>query len=243
MTLGPGDLLFYAIGAALLGLALVTVAARNLFRAAMGLLGVLWCTAMLFILLKAEMVALVQVMVYIGGIMIFVLYAVLLTSELGGRMPGPAWVRLGGGAAAGAILVSMLFALARWTGTATVDIVGPGAPAQPDNVAPLKGLGLRLLDPGPQGFLVPFELISVVLLAAMVGAIAIARQGKAAPKSAAVPAADPADLAAPAAGGTSAGRAAAAAGSSAAGALPSAAASRDRLPARESVASQEGEAP
>jgi NADH-quinone oxidoreductase subunit J len=230
--LAPRDLLFYAIGAALLGLALVTVTARNLFRAALGLLGVLWCTAMLFILLKAEMVALVQVMVYIGGIMIFVLYAVLLTSELGGKMPKPSWARVGGGAAAGAVFFSMLFSLARWSREAAVDIVGPGAPAQPANIAPLKGLGLRLLDPGPQGFLVPFELISVVLLAAMVGAIAIARQGKSAPGSGDVPA----GKAAPALGGAAVGR-------TASGGKPAAAVSHDPAPARESVASQEGGAP
>jgi NADH-quinone oxidoreductase subunit J len=217
--LEPRDLLFYAIGAALLGLALVTVTARNLFRAALGLLGVLWCTAMLFLLLKAEMVALVQVMVYIGGIMIFVLYAVLLTSELGGKMPRPSWARVGGGLAAGAVFVSMLFALARWSREATVDIVGPGAPAQQTNIAPLKGLGLRLLDPGPHGFLVPFELISVVLLAAMVGAIAIARQGKEALR--------PADEAT---------------GKPVSGGKPASSVSHDMTSSRQSVASPEGEA-
>ena len=44
------------------------------------------------------------------------------------------------------------------------------------NIASLKSLGFRLLNPGPDGFLIPFELISVLLLAAMVGAIAIAKQ-------------------------------------------------------------------
>ena len=88
------DFFFYALCAVLLGLAFVTVSARNLFRSALGLLGVLLCTAALFLLLQAEMVALVQVMVYVGGIMIFVLYAVLLTSELGGRMASPSPVKL-----------------------------------------------------------------------------------------------------------------------------------------------------
>jgi NADH-quinone oxidoreductase subunit J len=174
--LGLRDLFFYGVGAALLGLALLAVAARNLFRSALALLGVLWCTAMLFILLKAEMVALVQVMVYIGGIMIFVLYAVLLTSELGGKMPRPAAFRLVTGAAAATLFLGFLLSLARRVAGDTVEVVGPGAEAPIANIASLKDLGLRLLDPGPDGFLVPFEIISVVLLAAMVGAIAIARQ-------------------------------------------------------------------
>ena len=171
------DLFFYGVGAALLVLALLTVTARNLFRAALALLGVLWCTAMLFILLKAEMVALVQVMVYIGGIMIFVLYAVLLTSELGGKMARPSLLKVFGGLGASAAFLSMLLALSKWAAESTVEIVGPAAVPDPANIASLKVLGLRLLDPGEQGFLVPFELISVVLLASMVGAIAIARQG------------------------------------------------------------------
>lgn len=162
------DMFFHAVCSALLGLAMLTVAVRNLFRAALALLGVLLCTAILFILLQAEMVALVQVMVYIGGIMIFVLYAVLLTSELGGRMPTPSrrhgWAALG---VTGATL-AVLAGTARTAGS-----VHDGAKG---GIASIKALGSRLLDPGPEGFLVPFELVSVVLLAAMVGAIAIARQ-------------------------------------------------------------------
>ena len=129
------DLFFYGVGGVLLALAILTVTARNLFRAALSLLGVLWCTAMLFILLKAEMVALVQVMVYIGGIMIFVLYAVLLTSELGGKMPRPSLWKTGGGLAASAAFLSMLLALSKWVSGSTVDIVGPGAEPPVANIA------------------------------------------------------------------------------------------------------------
>lgn len=168
--------LFYALAAAMLGFAAVTVLARNLFRAALGLLGVLWCTAILFVALRAEMVALVQVMVYIGGIMIFVLYAVLLTSELGGRMAGPSTFKAGGALVAAGTAAAVIAGFAKRAGV--TDTLRSG------NVAALKSLGVRLLDPGPLGFLVPFELISVLLLAAMVGAIAVARgpgQGRAVP--------------------------------------------------------------
>jgi NADH-quinone oxidoreductase subunit J len=155
----------------MLGLAMVTVSARNLFRAALGLLGVLLGTAVLFLLLQAEMVALVQVMVYIGGIMIFVLYAVLLTSELGGRMARPSPPKLALAAAVAAGAFGYLGRLA-WRAASPERVPAPGG------IAALKTLGARLLDPGPGGFLVPFELISVLLLAAMVGAIAVARTDK-----------------------------------------------------------------
>ena len=164
------DLFFYALCAAMLGLAAVTVLARNLFRAALGLLGVLLGTAALFLLLRAEMVALVQIMVYIGGILIFVLYAVLLTSELGGRMAAPSPAKIATALVSAVIAFAYLGRLA-W-GAASPERVPEGP------IAALGPLGARLLDPGPGGFLAPFELVSVLLLAAMVGAIAVARAGK-----------------------------------------------------------------
>lgn len=176
------DVFFYALCAVLLGLAGVTVTARNLFRAALALLGVLLGTAVLYLLLRAELVALAQVMVYIGGIMIFVLYAVLLTSELGGRMPGPSPLKTAVSILSAAVALGFV---GTWAFRAGADAPGTGgadvsaaAGETGTGIASLKSLGLRLLDPGPQGFLIPFELISILLLAAMVGAIAIARDGK-----------------------------------------------------------------
>jgi NADH-quinone oxidoreductase subunit J len=194
------DAFFYGLCAVLLGLAGVTVLSRNLFRSALGLLGVLLCTAVLFLLLQAEMVALVQVMVYIGGIMIFVLYAVLLTSELGGRMASPSPLKIGLAVVVAAVALGMLAGLAKKAGGAgggvrtespagavradvqagsAVEDAQPGSVEPEANIASMKSLGERLLD--PRGFLVPFELISVLLLAAMVGAIAVAREAAAPP--------------------------------------------------------------
>lgn len=164
------DLFFYAVCAALLGFAGITVANRNLFRSALALLGVLLCTAVVFLLLRAEMLALAQVMVYIGGIMIFVLYAVLLTSELGGRMPSPSLLKIGLAVVTAGTALGLLVRLALRAGPGFVG-AGPGTP----DIAVMKSLGARLLD--PHGVLIPFELVSVLLLAAMVGAIAVAREG------------------------------------------------------------------
>ncbi|MDQ3000436.1 MAG: NADH-quinone oxidoreductase subunit J [Fibrobacterota bacterium] len=163
------DFFFYALCAALLGLAGFTVLGRNLFRSALSLLGVLLCTAILFLLLNAEMVALVQVMVYIGGIMIFVLYAVLLTSDLGGRMASPSPLK---------IIIAIAVASLSFGCLALLATKAVSAGTNPDGapIASIATLGLRLLD--PKGFLIPFELISVLLLSAMVGAIAIAREGE-----------------------------------------------------------------
>jgi NADH-quinone oxidoreductase subunit J len=154
------------------------VLAGNLFRSALALLGVLLCTAILFLLLQAEMVALVQVMVYIGGIMIFVLYAVLLTSELASRMASPSPLKIGLALVVAAIVLGSLGGLAKRVGASAGSESGdPEAASGPSgNIASMKTLGAMLLD--PKGFLIPFELISVLLLAAMVGAIAVARGDK-----------------------------------------------------------------
>lgn len=174
------DYFFYFLSATLLTFAFVTVTAQNLFRSALGLLGVLLCTAILFVLLKAEMVALVQVMVYIGGIMIFVLYAVLLTSQLGGKMPKASWLKIVSAlVTCGALFVFLLKILGS-------TFLNENAPIPKDlgvsmNIAAIQALGLRLLDSSPNGFLIQFELISLLLLAALVGAIALARQGGKAP--------------------------------------------------------------
>jgi NADH-quinone oxidoreductase subunit J len=197
------DFFFYALCAAMLGLAGMTVLARNLFRSALALLGVLLCTAILFLLLQAEMVALVQVMVYIGGIMIFVLYAVLLTSELGGRMASASPLKIAVAVVVAAVAWGSLGCLAKRAGAAgdaapsgfmdpaefpvpagtepSASAPGelPGSAVPSPNIASLKSLGALFLD--PKGFLIPFELISVLLLAAMVGAIAVARDEGRAP--------------------------------------------------------------
>ena len=165
------DFFFYGLGAMLLILASLTVLSANLFRSVLAFLGVILCTAVLFLSLRAEMVALAQLMVYVGGVLIFVLYAVFLTSELGGRMPVPGQRRTFVAVAVAMFSLAVLLGLAwRFYGPLVAEQeVGP-------NIASLKSLGLRLLNPGPDGFLIPFELISILLLAAMVGAIAIAKQ-------------------------------------------------------------------
>ncbi len=157
--------LFFITAATMLVLATATVTLRNLFHSALCLLGTLFGSALLFLLLGAEMVALGQVMVYIGGIMIFVLYAVFLTSNVGGKMVSPKkWQ------AALALLIAVaLFAVV--SGQVTGVIGGKVA----TGFASLSVMGTRLLDTGTAGFLIPFELVSVLLLAALVGALAVTR--------------------------------------------------------------------
>ncbi len=173
------DVGFYLSAAGMLSCGLAAVTLRDLFKTVMAFLGLLLFTAVLFLVLEAETVALVQVMVYIGGVMIFLLYGVLLTSELGGKtVPCSGAQRIA--ALVGCASLATLLILAIWALPLPVAAALVSTREAPPTVAfapiaDLGSIGMRLLDPGPEGFLLPFELISVLLLGAAVGAIALTR--------------------------------------------------------------------
>lgn len=162
-------LLFYFTAISSLLLALITVTNRRLLRAAVGLMGVLILTSAFYLLLDAEFLAGVQILVYVGGIVVLMVFAIMLTQRVDLRedLPSPGRRKL-------ALLVSLGL------------ILGPGlicvtAPFPVDTTLPRVSdhtleIGKALLDPGAQGFVLPFEIISLLLLAAAVGGIVIARK-------------------------------------------------------------------
>ncbi len=167
------DALFYAVAAGILISATAVVTLRNLFHSALALLATLFASAALFLLLGAEMTALAQVLVYIGGILIFVLYAVFLTMDVGSKMSAAGKFK----AALALPVAAAVFALLAGPGWRGASVMGGGIHGSPvqEGFASLRALGSRLLDPGANGFIVPFEIVSVLLLAALVGALAVVR--------------------------------------------------------------------
>ncbi len=150
--------------------ALVAVANRNLVRATMGLVLVLFGNAVLFVLLEAYFLAMAQIIIYIGAIAILIVFAIMLTRHVGEDW-GPAFHRawLWAVVMAGGLGGFLVFWVSRWPGgekelTGTVD---------PNYV---QALGRALVD--PQGYVVPFEVASVLLLAALIGAIYVAWGGR-----------------------------------------------------------------
>ncbi len=161
--------IFYLLAAGTVVLALAVVNARQLLRAAVALMGVLTLSAGLYIMLDAEFLAGVQVLVYVGGIVVLIVFAIMLTrsAELLEDHPAP-MRRVWGALASVGLLVVSAAALA------TSDFaVRPGAPAPADGAAEI---GRRLLDYGAAGYVLPFEIISLLLLAAVLGGIVIARR-------------------------------------------------------------------
>lgn len=136
------------------------VSLPNLFRAALSLGLVLLGVAGLFILLEAEFLAFVQVLVYVGAILTLVVFAIMLTAKMQGSPQVSARQR-----PAGALAALATFAV---LATATQGLVWPTTPAAP--AVSLATLGQQLVTT----LVLPFEVVSLVFVAAMVGAIAVA---------------------------------------------------------------------
>jgi len=155
---------FYAVaGAAVLG-ALGVFFLRNLFHAALSLVVALFAVAGLFVLLGAEFLAGVQVLIYVGAVAVLIMFAVMLTQRISAQS-----VRAYTRALLPALGVCFVLAAA---------VAFLGSRAQPPALAaPPAGdlvpdIAARLLSV----YLLPFEVVSLLLLGALVGAIVLARK-------------------------------------------------------------------
>jgi NADH-quinone oxidoreductase subunit J len=161
--------LFWAVAAATVLFALAVVNTRKLLRAAVALMAALSTTAGLYVMLDAQFLAGVQILVYVGGIVVLIVFAIMLTRSGELLEDNPTLSRK----MVGAVLSISFLALsgtAVWVSPFAVDAAGK----TPDNDA--LSIGRALLDPGPGGYVAPFEVISLLLLAAMLGGIVIARK-------------------------------------------------------------------
>ncbi len=155
---------FFVMVAITLGGGLMAVSARNLIRAALGLIIALVGVAGIYFVLEAEFVAVVQILVYVGAISILILFAVMLTRGLMKRdLPAQnaQWIA--------AIFISLLMFAALLYVT-----IGTNWRAVETKVAGdlIPKIGTELMTT----YLLPFEAVSLLLLAALVGAIVIARE-------------------------------------------------------------------
>ncbi len=163
MTVQPADVLLGALGALALGAGALAVTTRQLVRAGLWLVVALGAVAGEYLVLTAEFVAWVQVLLYVGAVVVLLLFAVMLTRAPIGASAGldrtrwPA-VLVGGGAGVG--LAALLVYAYRWS---TVPL-----PAS-DNAT--GRIGAQLF----RSWVLPFEVLSVLLLAALVSAVVVSR--------------------------------------------------------------------
>lgn len=136
------------------------VTLSNLFRAAISLGLVLLSVAGLFLLLEAEFVAFAQILVYVGAVLTLLVFAIMLTARVQGSAASPASRQQLPAAAVSIGLFAVLFA-------ATRSLIWPEPP--PGEAVTLAALGQQLVTT----LVLPFEVVSLVFVAAAVGAIAL----------------------------------------------------------------------
>jgi NADH-quinone oxidoreductase subunit J len=154
---------FWTLAVLLVGSALAVVLSRNLFHSVLWLALALTGTAGVFLLLDAEFLAAVQLLLYAGGIVTIVVFAIVVTQ----RLVGATLSHTNRGIAAGAVVSATLVALV--VGTIAQRPLATTRPPMTGDLT--KTIGESVLTQ----FVLPFELLAVLLLAAMLGAVYFAR--------------------------------------------------------------------
>lgn len=162
---------FFILAAFIIYTAWFVVTAHNLFRSAIGLVAVLIGIAGMYLLIDAQFLAAAQITVYVGAIVVLIVFAILLVSDVTQKHYPAATVgrKVAAGLAA-VMLFGTLVAVILGSGDLLTSETGVGARS-----ATVRELGLVLLSPQDGGFVLPFEAISMLLLAALIGAITIAK--------------------------------------------------------------------
>ena len=159
------EVFFFGLAAFTVAAALLVVLGRNIVHSAVALIFSFCGVAGIYVLLDAEFLAAVQVLIYVGGITILLLFAIMLTTRIAARVN--VFNEQVGLSAVIAVGITAVLVYASVTG---IQILGE-APS-PLETAP--ALGRLLLTT----HVLPFEVASVLLLVAMVGAIILARREK-----------------------------------------------------------------
>lgn len=161
---------FYLISLMILAFSMLAVTTRKIFHAAIYLLFTLINVAALYFYLNYEFLAAVQIVVYVGGIVVLILFSLFLTHRIAADLPSPAWHKM--------LLASVLSVIAFIFSFCLVLMnIFPEAANEPVELT-VNYIGKQMLNYGNGGFVLPFEVVSILLLAALVGSVAIAFKTK-----------------------------------------------------------------
>jgi NADH:ubiquinone oxidoreductase subunit 6 (subunit J) len=154
---------FWSLAVVLVGSALAVVLSKNLFHSVLWLALALTGTAGVFLLLEAEFLAAVQLLLYAGGIVTIVVFAIVVTERLVGERITQTNRRITAGAVIAIALIALIVNAISQQPLATMP--------QPFTTDLTRTLGEAVLT----RFVLPFELLGVLMLAAMLGALYFAR--------------------------------------------------------------------
>ncbi|HEY0715039.1 MAG TPA: NADH-quinone oxidoreductase subunit J [Polyangia bacterium] len=158
-----GSLVFYGVAALAVVAAAVVTFSRNILHAALGLLVTLLSVAALYLWLGADFLGVTQLLVYVGGILVLFLFAVLLTSRIGDvKVSNAAVGRRLAIPVVGAATIGLIAVVVRTPFASTTPVAAPTTS--------------RIGDAFLREYLLPFELASLVLLVALVAAMVLVRR-------------------------------------------------------------------
>lgn len=163
-------IIFYLLAALTLGSGVLSVYTRQIFRAAIYLLFTLIGIAGIYFWLNYQFIAAVQIVVYVGGIVVLIIFSIFLTQQAGEKLSKQKIGR------------KIFSALAVFCGFGLTMLqvyqhtfFETEKEAIPVNVA---DIGRKMLSTDAEGYALPFEVVSMLLLAAMIGCIVIAMREK-----------------------------------------------------------------
>lgn len=167
------QIIFILFAAIVVVFSILTVTSRRILRAAVSLLFVLVSTGGLYFMLDFAFLAAVQLALYAGGIVVLIIFSILLTHHISQKMEALEIKKSVFSAIA--VLFGMVLSI---TTILQYSFEATNLAAASVN---MKFIGNSLLSYGVDGYVLPFEVISILLLAAMIAAIIIAKKGS--PKS------------------------------------------------------------
>ncbi len=169
------SVIFWIVAAVLVVSALLVVTLRNIVHSALALVVVFATASGIYILLNAEFIAIVQILIYAGAVTILILFALMLTRISGQQITNPTnkqwWVAV--------IICALLGACVVYAATFSrrmIPNVSNGASQLPAGINNVARIGQLLYSPTTYSYVLPFEIASLVLLVAIIGAIVIGRE-------------------------------------------------------------------
>ncbi len=176
MTIHAAQAVFYYLAAASVASAILAVTRKNPVHSMLWVLALFLHVAGIFLLLGAEFLAAVQVIVYAGAILVFYIFVLMLLdvpSEVARPRFGKHWPLA---VAGGAGIVGLTWLAQSRAGATLAAGIAPGGSSADAPLGTLRQVGMALFGP----FALPFEIASLILLSAIVGAVVLAkRRGKA----------------------------------------------------------------
>jgi len=158
------EIAFWILAAIIVAAAITVVVLRNVFRAALALILCFLAVAGIYITLSADFLAAVQILIYVGGISVLIILAIMLTRDVqqgspSNRLRVPAF-----------LIALVFFGIMTYALINTVWPVSSAPPVAPTTAA----IASRLFGEG--GYILPLEIAGVLLLAAILGAIVLVRE-------------------------------------------------------------------